>query len=99
MNINLDGMLNSHFTSVEELADNIGFRVEGEKVIPKGTVSLKNFKEALSEYIGEEIEAGANPGYVINRLAYDYEDQKIFTEILSDCERPFDEEGINDEKR
>ena len=90
MKIDLDAMLDSYFEPLEQVANSIGFRIEENKAIPKGTVSIEQFKEALGEYLGEEIEAGTNPRYALGRLMCDREDQEIFKEILYDCEKPFD---------
>ena len=89
--IDIDGFLDGQMTTLETVAKNLGYRIEGDKVIPKGTVSVQKFKDALGEYIAEEISAGNNPSYVLDRFITEHEDRAIFKEVLYDGEEPFDE--------
>ncbi len=89
--MDVDGFLAGQMTGLETVAENLGFRIEGDKVIPKGTVSVQKFKDALGEYIAEELSAGNNPGYILDNLYEERSNIDDFKDYLYDGEEPFDE--------
>lgn len=77
-------LIESHFYTLESVANCIGLHIDGDKLVLKQEVTLEQFKEALGEYMAECIEAGENPGYSLERLLRESEDQDLLKEMLFD---------------
>lgn len=82
MKINLRNLLDTYMLSLSDIADSLNMDIIGDRVVPRGEVSLERFEEVVGAFIAEGIEAGENPLYIFENLAREREDKEILLEML-----------------
>jgi hypothetical protein len=82
MNIDIERYLKNSGHSFDEIAKCLNMTIINDELLPKKSITLNRFKEAIGEFIEDGIESGENPEYILSQIISDAETQNILIEMM-----------------